>query len=148
MSTVDVRDRVLRWTAPSILLLIAAAQVYQVRAHDLTPWKGGGFGMFSTVDNPRRRMVRCYLVGEDGHETPLKIPARFERLTWEVRSIPTPDRLSAFAHELVADFNQSVAKAGTGVRGRYLRVEVWRVVFDSRDHTLTPVKVREAVVER
>ncbi len=148
MSTVDVRDRVLRWTAPAILLLIAAAQAYQVRVHDLTPWKGGGFGMFSTVDNPRRRIVRCYLVGEDGRETPLRIPARFERLTWEVRSIPTPERLSSLANELAADFNQSVAKEGGAVRARYLRVEVWRVVFDSRDHRLTPVKVREAVVER
>jgi hypothetical protein len=148
MSTVDVRDRVLRWTAPAILLLVAAAQAYQVRVHDLTPWKGGGFGMFSTVDNPRRRIVRCYLVGEDGRDTPLRIPPKFERETWEVRSIPTSERLSALAHALAADFNQSMAKAGRAVSARQLRVEVWRVAFDSQRHTLTPSKVREAIVER
>ena len=141
-------DRLLRWTGPSILLIIAALQVYQVRVHDLTPWKGGGFGMFSTVDNPRRRIVRCLLIGDDGRETPLKIPARLERLTWEVRAIPTADRLSELAHEVAAEFNQSVAQAGAQVRARHVRAEVWRVAFDSRDHTLTPVKLREETVER
>lgn len=34
---------------PAILLsIVAAAQVRLTRTEQLTPWKGGGFGMFST----------------------------------------------------------------------------------------------------
>lgn len=34
---------------PTILVLVSAAQYYQVKTNNLTPWKGGGFGMYSTM---------------------------------------------------------------------------------------------------
>jgi hypothetical protein len=142
------RDRLLSLTAPAILLAIAGLQLYQVRVNELAPWKGGGFGMFSTVDGPRRRIVRAYLVDDEGDEMPLRVPKRLERLSWEVRSIPTPDRVSNLAQEIAAEFNQSAAKAGAMVRGRHVRVEVWRVSFDPKASRLAAEKVEEETVER
>ena len=37
--------------APLLLVVVATAQLGLAHAYDLTPWKGGGFGMFSTIDD-------------------------------------------------------------------------------------------------
>ena len=34
----------------ALLLAIASAQMLLARTSDLSPWKGGGFGMFASVD--------------------------------------------------------------------------------------------------
>jgi len=148
MSWAEWRDRTLPMIPPAILLLIAAVQSYNVRYHDLTRWKGGGFGMFSTVDEPGRRIVRCYLVGEDGREVPLKLPPNLQRLVWEARSIPTPDRVSRLARELADGLNQQFAKSGALVPARYVRAKIWRAAFDSESGQLTATKIAEATVER
>lgn len=52
--------------APTVLLVGVAVQRYNVEVHAQTPWTGGGFGMFSTVDVPGARMIRAYVLTEDG----------------------------------------------------------------------------------
>ena len=43
---------------PAIVLsLIASHQLYQVKHSQLSPWKGGGFGMFSAINSPGMRAV-------------------------------------------------------------------------------------------
>src|SRR5688500_5050957 len=148
MSSAEIRERFLRSAAPAVLVLVAAVQAYNVRQYELTPWKGGGFGMFSTIDEPGRRIVRCYLVGDGGHETPLRIPPSLERLTWEVRAIPTSERVSRLASAVAEEFNLSLRKIGHVVGGRFVRVEVSRVVFDSRARELRAIKIHEETVER
>lgn len=47
-----------RWVAiPLIMIAVASIQVYRVAAFQLTPWKGGGFGMFSTTDSGLDRKI-------------------------------------------------------------------------------------------
>jgi hypothetical protein len=48
------------------LVVFAALQIALAKTRDLTPWKGGGFGMFSTVDHPGVRYVRVFLENADG----------------------------------------------------------------------------------
>jgi hypothetical protein len=64
-----------RYGAVCLLLAIAGHQIHQARAHNLTPWKGGGFGMFSTVESGGSRIVRTFLVavGDDGLERRLAV---------------------------------------------------------------------------
>ena len=40
-------------------------QFYRARAYHSTPWKGGSFGMFSTIDLPPSRLHRVYLIQGD-----------------------------------------------------------------------------------
>jgi hypothetical protein len=47
--------------APGLLVAVAAAQLFHVWRSDLTPWKGGGFGMFATGDSLAGRYIRVYL---------------------------------------------------------------------------------------
>jgi hypothetical protein len=56
----DARTHV-AWRAAlpvALLLAVAGVQVTLTRTSGLSPWKGGGFGMFSTTDDTGRRSRR------------------------------------------------------------------------------------------
>lgn len=59
-------DRVLALAAPALLIVVALVQQTLVRTRHLTPWKGGGFGMFAGVDNGRTRLLRVVLQTDSG----------------------------------------------------------------------------------
>lgn len=46
-----------RWLVPGLLVAVAVAQCVLVLTRDLSPWKGGGFGMFASTDAPSMRVV-------------------------------------------------------------------------------------------
>ncbi|HVX57896.1 MAG TPA: hypothetical protein VHA37_09290, partial [Candidatus Saccharimonadales bacterium] len=48
------------------LVLIAGLQFVLATRYGLSAWKGGGFGMFSTVDSPDARFLRIYLITAQG----------------------------------------------------------------------------------
>ena len=55
-----------RWLAPGILIGIALLQLALANFGTLTPWKGGGFGMFASTDSLGSRVVVCEGVTTDG----------------------------------------------------------------------------------
>jgi hypothetical protein len=56
-----------RWLAPGILAGVACAQLAAAHLGPLSPWKGGGFGMFSTVDGPGMRTLQAEGIDEEGN---------------------------------------------------------------------------------
>jgi len=44
-----------------LLTVVALVQINLALTKDLSPWKGGGFGMFSTMDGPGNRQVDVFL---------------------------------------------------------------------------------------
>lgn len=54
--------RVARYLVPGILCLVAVTQIYLAHFHNLTPWKGGGFGMFASIDGLESRPVHVTIV--------------------------------------------------------------------------------------
>ena len=96
--------------APAILVLVALVQVYTSHTRHLTPWKGGGFGMFSTVDSTSARFFRLYLVTEshakercDELELPVKIPAfsnRHKSALEAIRALPSQEAVQNLAERL------------------------------------------------
>jgi len=87
--------------APLCLCLVAGVHLYRVATANQTPWKGGGFGMFSTVDSETARYLRCYLVRDDGSELPLAIPAPLARRAAELRAAPSMEAARQLAQRLV-----------------------------------------------
>src|SRR5438105_11942664 len=85
--------------APLCLCLVAGLHVVRVWTCRQTPWKGGGFGMFSTVDDESARFLRCYLVTDDG-ELPLAIPPAADKMVAEIRAAPTQSALDDLAQRL------------------------------------------------
>jgi len=94
-------DRLYRMFVPVLLVTVASVQIYLAKTHDLTPWKGGGFGMFSTVDDPWARWVRCYAIA-DGREVATEVPDDLDRAAARLRAMPSQEGLRRFA----ADFGR------------------------------------------
>ncbi len=104
--------------APLMLCLVASRQIQTARTSDLSPWKGGGFGMFSTVDSPSARFVHAWLKTPHG-EIPIEIPEWLRREELQLRTAPSPSRADAFATRLATshwiDSDQHFRKIGENV---------------------------------
>ncbi len=78
-----------QWVVPVLLIGIAVQQMLWVHVDGLSPWKGGGFGMFSTVD---KRILRVQVVRGEGPPYSLDLISTnpvFE--TAKSRAITKPD---------------------------------------------------------
>jgi hypothetical protein len=94
-----IKLKVLVWGSPLLLCAIACLQIYLAMTKSLSPWKGGGFGMFSTVDSPDSRFLRIYLIN-DNDETAVVLPDSLAPLGREVQTIPSAALASDLAHRL------------------------------------------------
>ena len=124
----------LRELPGAVLVALACAQIALAFGADLSPWKGGGFGMFATNDHGGFRHVRVYAVRADGEER-LELPAEVERAELRAAWLPSDGMLRRLADAL--------ARAGAAPDARALRVEVWRAEFDAG---LRPTQVRIAAL--
>lgn len=124
--------RWLCWLAPALLCVIALTQMWVTAQQPLSPWKLGGFGMYSGVDSVAARWIRPVLVVAAG-----ELPVSFDRLLEDrpelvaisraVRSWPDADRLAALADSLLdggnswADCTPSRIAKGGRVSGLFVR---------------------------
>jgi hypothetical protein len=109
---------------PAALLTITAlTQIGLTRTADLTPWKGGGFGMFATLDHGAFRGVDILVDAPDRSEA-MEIPPSLE--TAAARAVACP------ADWLLRDLAQGVAARERRHRRPVSRitVRVWRVDVD------------------
>lgn len=117
------REALLPFVAPACLVGLALAQIVLVQTVQLSPWKGGGFGMFSTNDHGGFRVLRIVALGE-GTERTLRVPEALARRARRARETPTRSRL----FDLGRAFARVAGDATAGARA--LRVEVLRIEFD------------------
>jgi len=110
-----------RYLAPLLLAVVAVVQIYRAHAFDQSPWKGGGFGMFSTVDSPGARYVRAFLVTDTGEELEVPTPTLAALAIERVRVIPEAAPLGDIAELIVqtrwvwADYDPIARLTGDGV---------------------------------
>jgi hypothetical protein len=160
---------------PIILTAVAGYQVYRTRTYATTPWKGGGFGMFSTIDFPPARVHRVYLVlGE--LSIPVALDGRFDESMRLLRNIPQPevlanvarvltefrwvypaDRYTTPAPELTAQSGTDLQVLGHGEDVPFgfrmlpyeaIRLEVWRYTFESKSAKAGLKLISEATAAR
>jgi hypothetical protein len=117
--------RAARWLPalpPLLLLAVAALQLGLVRQRALSPWKGGGFGMFSTLDARPFRYLRVTLTAPQRSEE-LSIPPSLEGAAAAAEVLPTDAQLGRLAARIV-ERERSRGRPVTEVR-----IEVWRDEF-------------------
>ena len=104
-------------------LAVAAQQLALVRSAGLSPWKGGGFGMFAAVDGLAWRKLRVWVEAPGRHEE-LELPPSLAELGAKAAVLPSPARLAGLA-QAVAAREQRKGRAVSRVR-----IEVHATDFD------------------
>jgi hypothetical protein len=83
--------------APAVLFMIACVQFGTASITELSPWKGGGFGMFSTIESPSSRVIRVHLITSDKTKIPVKVPDQFRKLVGQIRTKPKQSDIDKLA---------------------------------------------------
>jgi hypothetical protein len=153
--------RVRSAVAPALLVIIACLQLTLAHTRSLTPWKGGGFGMFSTVDSRDARFVRLFVKTADG-EFPVATPPNAREAVSRARSLPTREQLETVAREVArsawsrADARsrsrlrpkQKIDPPDSVVPAQAVRAEMWRYVFDAGSGRLNATRTDQVVLTR
>ena len=113
----------LRHLPALVLAVVALVQIVLVRTVDLMAWKGGGFGMFSTLDHGAYRGVDVVVEGPERSEA-MAVPPSLETDAARAAACPV-DRLLRGLAEGVAARERRHDRAVTRVT-----LTVWRTDFD------------------
>jgi hypothetical protein len=112
-----------RLLPPLLLVVVAVVQIVLAQTGDLTPWKGGGFGMFATLDHGAYRNVDIVVAAPDRSEG-LEIPESLETAVARAAAFPADWLMRALA-EGVAAREKRHHRAVSRVT-----MTVWGTVFD------------------
>ena len=82
-------------------MVVALGQVDAGEDRRLTAWKGGGFGMFSTLDHGAYRGVVVVIEAPDRSET-LEMPPSLEELAARAAACPSDWLLRELARAIVS----------------------------------------------
>ena len=117
----------------ALLITIAGVQIVLALSQGLVAWKGGGFGMFATIDGPGLREVRAF----DRHGVAIEIPSTLFEEERSARRLPSERALRALAVALASERELAEGAPAT--------VEVWRLRWAG--DPLRPERVRMARIE-
>ena len=118
------------WYLPSALLIgVACTQLWLAHTVNLSPWSGGGFGMFSTADTRGNRHLHAFAI-RPGIRRELEIPASFTDRVRPLLACPTESALRALAADLVDIPSPNIGPLTA------IEIQVWITHFDP--NTLAP----------
>lgn len=87
-------------TLPAVLLVaVASVQIVLACTAHLSPWSGGGFGMFASTDSPARRHLHAWAL-RPGLRSELEIPKELETPARRALALPVPSRMRPLAEAL------------------------------------------------
>jgi hypothetical protein len=123
-----------------LLLVIACIQVTLVMTAGLSPWKGGGFGMFSTTDDGGRRYVRVFVSAVDRSEE-ITISASLDDAARRAALLPKDAELSRLARQVVERERRHQRPV------EMVRIEAWRVGY-ARDTLAASTRLTREFIYR
>ena len=112
-----------RLLPPLLLTVVALLQIVLARTADLTAWKGGGFGMFSTLDHGAYRGVDIVVDAPERSEA-MDIPPSLEIAAARAAAFPVDWLMRDLAEGVVARerrYERAVSR---------VTVTAWRADFD------------------
>jgi len=125
---------------PVLLVVVAVCQIGLAKASGLTAWKGGGFGMFSTLDHGAYRGIDVVIEATDRSEAQ-NIPPSLEEIAARAAAYPSDWLLRRLAEGIVAR-ERRYDRAVTVVKLR-----VWRTEFDHETLAATERTLRAFVYQ-
>ena len=143
---------VCRWAVPLLLIGIALRQIVLVYTVGLTPWKGGGFGMFSSVDKARSRLIVVQGITSTGQPIKIELDSAnhifSSRKLKLLKTIPQTELLQELAYKLLdaqlrptkrdGIYRLTKAKSSSSqvVYFQQVKVQVWNFQFDPQTHRI------------
>jgi hypothetical protein len=119
---------------PALLLVaVALLQIWMVEKAGLSPWLGGGFGMFSTTDSWARRHLHAVAL-RPGLREELDVPDSLRTDVRRALALPSERHLRALARALEAIERESGDPDAAPLEA--IAIGVYRVRFDPA--TLAP----------
>ncbi|HHP7231762.1 MAG TPA: hypothetical protein ACFCUY_13005 [Xenococcaceae cyanobacterium] len=92
-----------RWLPASILIMVACGQIFLAQTANLSPWKGGGFGMFAAVDAPSMRVIMATGLDQEGQLLRLDVSSALDIFTLRrILTLPKTTDLVQIASQLVS----------------------------------------------
>ncbi len=129
------------YVIPSILLIaVAVHQIYLAKVDQLSPWKGGGFGMFSSTELGASRFVRIFVSAPDRSEE-LEIPESLADPAQRAAILPSHTVLQDLAAQVVRREQRKERPVDT------VRVEVWRTQFERTTLKPETQKIRDEIFQ-
>ena len=113
----------------ALLVVVAGGQLVLAQTAMLSPWKGGGFGMFASLDGRPFRYVRIF-VEAPGRSEERAVPPSLEDLAAAAEIAPGDRQLERLARGVVARERRRRRPVAD------VRLEVRRVEF--APHSLAP----------
>jgi hypothetical protein len=128
---------------PCILLLAGTINhFFLVRTGNLSPWLGGGFGMFASTDVAPSRLLFVTLVNESGEEYAVPLSGKLKKLKRRARGMPGKRQLEVLARETWEQLERNpIDKSGIPMDS--LRIEVWKTRY--RAGSLQPQQTKIAL---
>jgi hypothetical protein len=114
----------LRLLPPALLVTVGVTQMVMSAHVQLTPWKGGGFGMFSTLDHAPFRGVDVVVEAPDRSEA-LSIPPSLEEAAARAVNCPADWLLRQLAEGIAARERRHQRPVSR------VRLTVWGTHFDT-----------------
>jgi hypothetical protein len=128
---------------PCILLLAGAINhLYLVKTSNLSPWLGGGFGMFASTDVAPSRLLVVTAVHEDGDEYTVPSRGRFKKLKRRALGLPGRRQLELLARAIWERLEREPVDE-TGSPLQSLRIEVWKTRYEA--NSLQPQQTQIAL---
>lgn len=134
--------------APLIMTGVAVMHHVLTTTSDLNPWKGGGFGMFATVDSPGNRRIVTIATLRNGQTYGNRNTGGVldfnddSETSLRATTFPNTDRLRSMAREAIFFYEFQIDDPATDEDDVVsMRVEVFTVDFDARSRTATLVLV-------
>jgi len=86
----------------AILVMVALLQIFLTQTANLSPWKGGGFGMFGAIDAPDMRVIQAEALDQDGNLIQFDVySALDDRTVRRIRTLPRQSDLEQMAPQFV-----------------------------------------------
>jgi hypothetical protein len=119
----------LRLLPVALLVVVALVQLVLAHTASLSPWSGGGFGMFSSLDHGSQRHLHAFIV-RPGLRREIVPPPELTSEIARARALPSEAGLRRIAIAL--------ADSPTPDHGRptAVQIQVWSTRFDPQ--TLAP----------
>ena len=113
-----------------LLVVVGLNQLRLARTDHLSPWSGGGFGMFASDDSPGSRHLHVFL-DSPGVRREVVFPRSYDTMLRKALVLPSSSRLQQVAADAL---NQH---ADSFIGWEEVVVEVWR--NDYEPQTLQPL---------